>query len=678
MPETITNASAQSGIIEALKKKGQIRVPDYSPNEIQYLGGLQRELEKSRNQRDTNHDEYDGMTYIESWQAEEKAANTFIAPKINADDTNFQSGIQRDSLISIVSQAINMDMGPSVRAFDETDLEISALGLSIEAIMDKVAYLEIDDEKRVQRAMELLKHGYYFVEEFWEERWHWAKTWISKFDGHIKSAKWKRRLKLMYARPTRQLLSGLNVYLGDITQYDYRYQPYIITVKYRSYGDAEAEYGRKDDDGKDVWDRWKYVTKVRQDYATSLGSQMIYNTWRLTDVVNEQVEEIHYQNKYNNEFAIILNGVLMTPIGMPLPWGYEDYNIVQQNLEPIHPYFAYGGSLIKRMKANSAIYDELLKMGVLKTQKSFAPPYINISGRAISKRVFMPGKISMGIKPGDLQPVHEKEIEGVTGSELEMIEKIESNISGKVQPPIAAGKSGGGKQTNAIIMAQQQSAKMAIGWFLFFITLGEQKLAWTRLFNILANWFDPIDKKIDEARKELVNQYRSVSQQTNIDGKGKGTRLVLATDKDVKPQDVKDTQDALEKKYGQPFQVIAIKPDELKRSQLTWMITVDQKEKKTSDSQKVLIRGMIADLQSPILAQGLDPSFVQEEYALAWGKDPAKMYPKSQQPGVAGNVKPPQAGQPGGGGTNGPAPKQVAGMPQPGKGLTQAISNNIS
>jgi hypothetical protein len=34
-----------------------------------------------------------------------------------------------------------------------------------------------------------------------------------------------------------------------------------------------------------------------------------------------QVEEIKIQDKWNNEFAILLNGVLMTPIGMPLPWG---------------------------------------------------------------------------------------------------------------------------------------------------------------------------------------------------------------------------------------------------------------------------------------------------------------------------------------------------------------------
>ena len=117
--------------------------------------------------------------------------------------------------------------------------------------------------------------------------------------------------------------------------------------------------------GKNVWDRWEYVTRTRQTAANNLGPNIIYNSWRLTEVQKDQVEEIHLQDRWNNEYAILLNGVLMTPVGMPLPWGYDDLNIVQQNLEPFHPFFAYGRSLVKRMKANTAIYDEMLKMGVL-------------------------------------------------------------------------------------------------------------------------------------------------------------------------------------------------------------------------------------------------------------------------------------------------------------------------
>ncbi len=374
------------------------------------------------------------MTYIEQWQAEEKAANTFIAPKINPEDTNFQSGIIQDNLIQILSQLINYDLGPQIHAYDDIQLEVGALGHAMEIIDQKLANLENDDEKKVMRAWELFKHGHVFVEELWEERWHWAKKWIKKFEGNVKSGSWKQTLKRLYARPVRNVLSGLNVYLGDIAQYDKNYQPFIFTVKYRHYEDAKSEYGRKDEKGKDVWDRWQYVTKTRQTAANNLGPNIVYNTWRLTKVQQNQVEEIHFQDKWNNEYAILLNGVLMTPIGMPLPWGYDDYNIVQQNLEPFHPFFAYGRSLVKRMKANTAIYDEMLKMGVLKTQKSFMPARANLTGKTASRRMFMPGKITAGIDPTKLPTYDAKETEGVTQSELAMIQKIESNISSKSMP----------------------------------------------------------------------------------------------------------------------------------------------------------------------------------------------------------------------------------------------------
>ena len=293
-------------------------------------------LETARIARDTNHDEFDGMTYIEQWQSEEKAANTFIAPRLNNDDTNFQSGIVQDNLVQIIAQLINYDLGPQIHAYDQQALELASLGKAMETIDTKLANLENDDEKKVMRAWELFKHGHMFVEELWEERWHWTKKWITKFEGKIGKAKWTKKLKLLYARPVRNVLSGLNVYLGDITQYDCRYQPFIFTVKYRHYEDAKSEYGAKDESGKDLWERWKYVTKSRQTAADNVGPEHHLQhmaAYRSRERSGGGRSMCRTSGTTNS--PLLLNGVLMTPLGMPLPWGYEDYNIVQQNLEPI-------------------------------------------------------------------------------------------------------------------------------------------------------------------------------------------------------------------------------------------------------------------------------------------------------------------------------------------------------
>jgi hypothetical protein len=280
-----------------------------------------------------------------------------------------------------------------------------------------------------------------------------------------------------------------------------------------------------------------------------------------------------------------LNGVLMTPIGMPLPWGYDEYNIVQQNLEPFHPVFAYGRSLVKRMKANTAIYDEMVKMAVLKTQKSFMPARANVTGKTVSRRMFMPGKITAGIDPTKLPLMDERDAEGVTQSELPMIQKIESNITSKSMPQISQSQMQG-KSTNAKILIQQQEAKLALGWFLFFDSLLEQKLAWIRLFNNLANYFNPIDSKMDDARKALKKKYQITSQAGIIPGKGMGMKMVVQTDDKVTPIDVQATEQDLQKRYDKPFQVIVLKPEEIKEAGYTWEITVSQREKKTSMLQR--------------------------------------------------------------------------------------------
>lgn len=680
MDKPLSNASADSALLPA-PGTPEVLIPEYSDDEVKYLGALQIKLEQARNLRDTNHDEFDGMTFTEQWQAEEKSANTFIAPKINAEDTNFQSGIVMDTLIHVISQLINYDLGPEIHAYDESQLEVASLGQALETIDRKLANLEGDEEKKVMRAWELFKHGYVFVEELWEERWHWAKKWIKKFEGSISSAKWSKKMKRLYARPVRNVLSGLNVYLGAIAQYDLKYQPFLFTVKYRHYDDAKSEYGQQDASGKDVWERWKYVTKSRQSVSGSLGPNIVYNTWRLTDVASNQVEEIHYQDKWNNEYAIILNGVLMTPIGMPLPWGYDDYNIVQQNLEPFHPFFAYGRSLVKRMKANAAIYDEMLKMGVLKTQKAFMPARANLTGKTMSRRMFMPGKFTAGVDPKKIPLLDERDAEGVTQSELAMIAKIEQNITSKSVPQIPPAA---GRTTNQKLLMMQQEAKIAIGWFLFFDSLLEQKLAWVRLFNNLANYFNPIDTKLDDARKQLKNRYQITSEAAIIPGKGMGTRLIVPTDdKNITPEAVRSTENDLQGRYKKPFQVIVLQPEAIKEAEYTWEITVSQREKKTSDAAKVMFRGMMQDIE--VFGQDVNLKYLEEEFAIAWGKDPSKLFNGGQNqapaaPGMPGMGAGGQPGAPAQGASplQRPQPNQkIAGMPEPDRGLAKAVSDTI-
>ena len=363
----------------------QIDSPTYSSKEETYLKGLRRRLESARNERDNPHDEFDGMDYVTYYNQNERLANTYLEPKRNKEDSNYQSGTIRTKLLALLASIVNLDLSGDISAFDKNGYKIQALGDAMEDIILKTNELDTDDEKKAIRQYELLKQGTVFVEEIWDERNKKEKKLKGKFDGKLNSVKWDTKIKKAFARPSRNIIPGINIYLGDLTKYNISDQPYLFTVDAMPYDEAKLIFGE--------WERWDNVPrKLQTEVDTQTSSNNSIN-WRLLSCQEDYVEIIRYQDKWNNEFAVLINGVLMTPIGLPLPSGYDDYNIAQQNLEPIHSKFAYGKSLVFKIRNKVAILDEMMRLAVLKTQKSFMPTYLNISGRVLSSKAFMPGKI---------------------------------------------------------------------------------------------------------------------------------------------------------------------------------------------------------------------------------------------------------------------------------------------
>lgn len=627
--------------------------PDYSVEEIQYISGLQSRLERARRLRDVRHDEFDGMTFLQHWDLEEKLATTWIPPKINKEDTNFTSGTIRQKIMALLANFANLDLGSDITAYDKDDMTVQGLGDAMEDVVMKVKELDQDDEKKIMRQYELLKHGYVFVETRWEEKWHWAKEVIEPFVGQIDSAKWKKNLKMLYARPTRDILAGPNVYLGDITQYDFNKQPYYYTVRYQSFDDTKAVYGQ--------WERWKFVTKAVAPFAPEAGtgtSSIVYNTWRLTEVRENYVEEVHYFDPFNNEFQVILNGVLMLPIGYPIPEGSA---LSQQNLEPIHPFFAYGKSLVSRLRTSTAILDEMLKLGVLKTQKSFMPARLNLSGKVLSSRIFMPGKITAGISPMDIPTVDQKETEGVTVPELNFIAELQRNIdsnsvAANFQGQQQSGGPGGGDVTATEVMQLQQQAKLTLGIYTFAVSMLEYKLDWAMVFNLLHNWFNPIDDKLDDARNALKNVYRTVNVKKSIPGKGMGRHLIISMTDNVSPKQVQQAEEWYTQQKGEPHKITVINPDIIKSAKYVWQLIVVPKEKRSSDVSKVMFRAFLADASNPIFLKDLNVPELEERLASVWDENPSKVFVQNiNPPGSIPGMNPAPAAS-GGGPGGGPGP----------------------
>jgi len=623
----------KSVLVGTKTKEEKIPKIKYSDEEEEYRSNWIRRMEAARDLRDIPHDEFDGMDYITQYESNEKLANTFIQPKRNKEDSNFQSGIIRQKLFSLLSAINNLDLRGDISAFNSDGFEVQALGDAMEDIILKTDELDVDDEKKMLRYFELLKQGTVFVEELWSEKNYKVKKTNKRFSGQLKDFDFTTNLKKTFARPTRNIVPGVNVYLGSMSIYDNQEQPYIFTVDTKPYFEAKAIFGK--------WERWQYVPKKIVRTISDDKSSLINKDWTLLTNPEGNVEIIRAQDKCNNEFALFLNGVLMTPIGLPMTdiWGYEDYNITQQNLEPIHAKFAYGKSLVSRTKNKANLLDEMMKLAVLKTQKSFMPPYLNVSGRVVSNRVFMPGKITHGIAPGTLTPINEKESQGVTASEFSMIKEIQTSIDSETVSPVFQGQGAQGNPTATEILELQRQAKMMLGLTVFGMSMLEWKAEWLRLKNILAHWFEKEDEVVDQARELLKNKYRKITTDRMIENEGMGKRLVIPTKEIPSGEAIMKAEDYLSKEQGMPIRMIFLNPEEIKSAKLIWQIVIKPKEKKTSEVSKLLFREFMADV-APL---GPNIEYLREKAASVWEENPQKLFtpsPEQMQQEVMANQAP--------------------------------------
>ena len=613
--------------------------PNYSEKEATYLSNLQKRLEHAKLMREQPHPEFDDMTYLQYWQKNEDLANTKIKPKVNKSDIQFQFGTLRTKLFAFLSSLLGLNLSGDITAYNESDVEVNRLGDAMEDIIDKTDELDEDEEKKMLRQYELLKQGDVFCEDIWDEKWMIEKDPMKNYNGEFRNVKIKSREVKGMGRPTRNIISGLSVYLGDLTKYLISDQPYIFTAETKRYDETEKIYGK--------CENWKYVSKKMRPWSGDSDKAMTMNAWRLLDTTQENTcEIIKYQDKPNFEYQTVINGVPMWPIGFPFPWGYNEYTITQQHFKPIRHDFAYGKSFTFENKNPIQVLDEMMRTILLKTMKSLLPPYINTSGRVITSKVLYPGEISMGIQPNTLIPISPQEVQGVTNAEFQIVQELIKTIDMQTASQTFTGGREEGQVTATQIVELQRQARIMLGIVILSASLLEKKLITLRLMNILKYWFDPIDNTVDKARNVLRNKYRIISRQRNIEGEGMGLRFVVPTEELPTSEQIMANENQMKTEMGVPVRIIALNPQEISQTKLTWVINVNPREKRSSEMSKLMFKAEIQDAIA--LGLQLNPAYISERFAETWGEDPSKLFAPQAPTQPTGGIVPPTQG---GGGT---------------------------
>lgn len=601
---------------------------EYETKVQSYRSYLMLRLQRAKEQRDRVHPEFSNKTYLQYYEENEKIANTYLEEVLDKSEKKLSTGTVESKLNTLLSHINNLNLTPDVYAYDENNVMNRQVGIAMTDIMAVVAEHDGGDdggdkEKRMLRQRELLKQGTVFVEESWLSRYERKKKLKEHYKGEFAGfAGYSERLEKVYEGCSREVLYGPSVFLGDITAFSMNDQPYVFKVAQMSYEVARTIYG--------TFENWKFVKpgmgKRTPDEVSPLGGGTIYDSkWRLTSLAQDQVEIITYQDQPNDEYMILINGILMLPPGFPLsavtPNGR--YNIAKQTLYVINGQFAYGKSFV----SSGAIYelsraiDRMLALFELKTRKSINPPYINTTQRVIPARVLMPGAISMGLPPNALLPIG-TESQGVTAAEYQMFKELQDNVEKSTISATFQGQNAKSGTTATEIIEIQRQAQLTLGLIVSACTLLEVKISYIRLWNLIHNWMNPIQSP-DGSKK-----YRSVTRKTTVGRAGVGERRIILTDGELPAPEVirmLSLQDEVGKKT--PVRIMYMSPSVIQEAKINWYIVVQPKEEETSSYHKILFREMIGDAMSLMqLGAQINMEGVTDEFAKVYNIDKSKVF----------------------------------------------------
>jgi len=605
--------------------KTGITVP-YSAEDAKYRALVLSEIETARENRDKDHDEFNGQTYLQYYESNAKAARSYLPPKKNDEDTRIVTGVTEDKVNTVLSAVLSYNFEPNFEAFDQNDEMVESLGETMEDMVRKSRELERYNSKRRVFYKEALDQGDAFIEESWIHPVKITKDLFDDVYGSNKflSYKWKDSIEVLRGEAQTNIIDGRNFFPGNLYQFDLERQPFIVTREEIPYEEAMRLYGN--------WERWNYVPRTFSP-ITSQNAGDIYEDYSMYDIKRGYVEVVKIQKKFMNEFQLFLNGVMMLPACFPLSFitgtdeqGMPNYSISRLSINPIGHNFFYSKSIPANTKVKQAVKDELLKLMILKTQQSFKPALANNTGTELAQNVLRPGMVTDDIDPDKIKPI--VDAKGVTTSEFNMYEKLGQEIDDVSFNRQFSGQSEAGVKTATEVVEQRRQSMVKLGSVLFGITDFEERLARLRCQTILRYWTQPIDTRIDGATKELKNTYRSISLDSS-NREGKKVRKMISFNNELPDKyDLYGESKKIGKKLGKQVSMVVLDPVFMSIVQYLWKVVIVPTERDTTALDKELLLNDIAVTQKLFEPQGikLNYEYLKREVAKSMRHDPDKFF----------------------------------------------------
>ena len=595
--------------------------------------------------------QFDGMGYTKYNETNEMADMSFIAPKKNKMESRLVTGVTHEKDSSLLGLLTDMNYEVRWHAFDEDDNELYELGESLTCMTRKSRELENYDEKRPIYYRNMLVQGTAFVRERYLEQFVPDKEITGAIDfTSLDKTKWKDKGdRKIYDGCVTEFVDGKKVFMEDIRVQNIRLQPGVYTIEYVPRERAWAMFKH--------FERWKNVPKsIAPTQSGILIRGSIYSDWTFYEIDSKKVEIIEVMKKFENRYQIYFNGVPMLPADFPLtaisPSG--EYPIAKGDLDPIN-MFAYSKSIPAKTKVDQAVFDQMLRIMLIKFQQTAFPPAGNNSDVILNENVWMPGRFTANVRKEDISILTPHE--GLTQGDFSFYKTIQELIDSKsVSKMIEGNMTPTSDMTLGQYMDMQKKQLLKLGCIFDAFQNWEKQMAYLRLNNIIANWTREVDVEVDAVRGKLQKIYRQFSIEDTFSDGRKGKRVVKFTpntsEADQTSQDIFDQELAYTKKTGKEVRYNYINPDILRTAKLTFYPEIVPVNKTNDKLSQLMFIQSITQAAQIFGMQSLNVEYLKKRYAQVFDEDFDKFFLR-------------QMGNPVG---NAPMPNIAQQMMQPGQG----------
>jgi hypothetical protein len=558
--------------LEALQKSAQ--QVGLTIDQAKQLAMIIRKTEKARVQRESKAYQFDSIGYTEDYIANQKAAISYLTPKKNDDEVRIVGGTTEKKVEVVINELNSLNFQHEVTAFDRDDLQIVELGHTIGDIVTRTNQIERDEDVWLDIIIELCTQRAVFVQENYKK----TTTRDVKVTGSVD--------KYVASMAQKRLISGLKVYLGDITipAYLINTQPYICLVDRITYDEAKTYFGESKN--------WHYVKPGNSN--ADLDSLYQY---RVGELEKDEVQVITYMSYPDDEFQVIVAGIPMEDVGKGLPWEYPGYNIAMRTIKSTGPDWAYGRSFTSSAKVLQGLSDETIRLLIRKFRQGLEPSMAIRGTQVVSRDIWNPGAMVYGLKKDNFQKLTDHN--GVTQSEMAMFEKINGMVEEFVgQSNLAQGIPEGGQKTAQEIMELQKNAAKMLGLAVAAVMALKRDMTYLRIFNIFENYTKPVRKSYDPMRKKVVDVYRqfTITGANYMDGNS-GNKIVQFSDRNMEEdelQQLKTAEDELEKR-GNPTRFVNINIPMIRDIPIYWYVNVVSKPKDSNSLDRMMFREDLKD-----------------------------------------------------------------------------------